>query len=281
MKHSQPTLYPLQIKRSFAAAVVLFICAGLAALSGCSNLERSRDWSNSQVSGQVLAEQVCSTCHGIDGQSHNSLFPKLAGQQKNYILGQLEAIKGRDRNSEHTRQFMWGPGRYLTAKQMDEVASYFSEQPPMHASTVSGQAPERGAVIYHQGIPSKGIKPCASCHGNSAEGEYEFPRLAGQHVDYLNSRARIAMTKIVSNLTDDEIHAVSVYLESIGAEGAKPANLVATSEPIAKVAAAADFVAPKVFDAEGRPENCHYSVWTYGWYCGNFWDALVYHLKNQ
>jgi cytochrome c553 len=281
MKHFQPEKFFLQRKRQFAATVMLCIGAGMAALSGCSNVERSRDWSNSQVSGQVLAEQVCSTCHGLDGQAKNSLFPKLAGQQKNYILGQLEAIKGRDRNSEHTRQFMWGPARYITAKQMDEVASYFSEQPPMQASTSSGQAPEVGAVIYHQGIPAKGVKPCASCHGNSAEGEDEFPRLAGQHVDYLNSRARIAMTKIVSPLSDSEIKAVSVYLESIGSGGAKPANLMATKEKVTAVATADDVETPKIFDAEGKPGNCHYSVWTNGWYCGNFWDALVYHLKNQ
>jgi cytochrome c553 len=151
----------------------------------------------------------------------------------------------------------------------------------MQASAASGQVPELGAVIYHQGLPSRGVKPCASCHGSSAEGEDEFPRLAGQHVDYLNSRARIAMTKIVSPLSDGEIKAVSVYLESIGSGGAKPASLVATGEKVITVASAADIDTPKVFDAEGKPGNCHYSVWTYGWYCGSFWEALAYHLKNQ
>jgi cytochrome c553 len=250
-------------------------------LAACSNIDRSRDWANSQVRGRVLAEQVCSTCHGLDGQSKNDLFPKLAGQQKNYILGQLEAIKGRDRNSEHTRQFMWGPARYITPQQMDELATYFSEQPPMKAVLTTAPIPEIGQIIYHQGLPEKGVKPCASCHGDQAQGDDEFPRLAGQHSHYLNSRARVAMTKIVSNLTDEEIKAISAYAESIGDGGAKPASLVAVNKKIASVTTAEIEATPKIFDAEGNAANCHYSVWTYGWYCGNFWDALVYHLKNQ
>jgi len=254
----------------------------LLGLSGCENMERSRDWSNSNVAGRVLAEQVCSTCHGIDGQSKNSLFPKLAGQQKNYILGQLEAIKGRDRNSEHTRQFMWGPARYLTEKQMDELAIYFSQQPPMKGSVPAAQVGRIGEVIYHQGVPGKGIKSCASCHGDNAEGDDIVPRLAGQHAYYLNSRARIAMTQIVSRLSDEEIGAVSAYLESIGEGGRKPAVLPASTEKLAMVVESNDEApSPKVFDAEGDAGNCHYSVWTYGWYCGSFWNAMAYHLKNQ
>ncbi len=262
-------------------AVLWSISVMLTMLAGCSNLDRSRDWADSQVSGQVLAEQVCSTCHGVNGQSANSLFPKLAGQQKNYILGQLEAIKGRDRNSEHTRQFMWGPARYLSEKQMDELATYFSQQPPMKGVLPSTPIPQRGQVIFHQGVPEKGVKACASCHGDRAEGDDEIPRLAGQHTYYLNSRARIAMTKIVSNLSDDEIQAVSAYLESIGEGGAKPSTLVASKEKVVAVTTGSDFVVPRVFDADGDPKNCHYSVWTYGWYCGSFWSALGYHLKNQ
>lgn len=265
------------LKGALLAATAVFI----ALLSGCANLDRSRDWSNGEVSGHVLALQVCSTCHGIDGQSSNSLFPKLAGQQKNYLLGQLEAMKGRDRNSEHTRQFMWGPTRYISEKQMDEIATYFSELPPMKGFVPSAKLDDVGKVIYHQGIPSKGVQACASCHGDQGEGDDVVPRLAGQHTYYLNSRARIAMTKIVYNLSDDQINAVAVYMESIGEGGAKPSTLTASGEKLVKAGQAVLPETPKVFDADGDAKNCHYSVWTYGWYCGSFWDALVYHLKNQ
>jgi cytochrome c553 len=272
------------LKNSLEGIARLAIIAGLLAVAGCTNLERSRNWANEDVPGTVLVQQVCSTCHGIDGQSVNTLFPKLAGQQKDYILGQLESIQSRDRNSEHTRQFMWGPARYLTAKQRDEIAEYFSSQPPMKAGR-SRPASDRGQVIYTQGIPEAGVDACASCHEDKGQGDANVPRLAGQHQYYLNSRARIAMALILTNASDADIAAVSAYLESIGEGGATPAPVPAgaakSKAKVAQVQEAAIGAGPAVFDAKGDPKNCHYSVWTYGWYCGSFVDALVYHLKNQ
>ena len=269
-----------KISSKAAAAASLGVSA-LTVLAGCSNVERSRNWGDPNVSGKVLVQQVCSTCHGLDGQSVNTLFPKLAGQTKPYIQGQLEAIQARDRNSEHTRQFMWGPARFLTPKQIDEIATYFASQAPMRADAAPSSLAERGKVIYHQGLPAAGVQACASCHGDAGEGDDVVPRLAGQHPYYLVSRARIAMTKIVANVSDADIAAVSAYLASIGAGGAAPAALKPTGEKVAEVPSAKLPPTPPVFDSQGDPKNCHYSVWTYGWYCGSFIDALVYHLKNQ
>lgn len=268
------------------------------ALAGCVNNERSRNWANPQVKGEVLVQQVCSTCHGIDGQSQNGQFPKLAGQNKDYIVGQLEAIKGRERNSTHTKQFMWGPGRYLTPKQMDEIGTYFANMPPMKANNVDpsvitdvtsyfskpdpnfayGPSYQVGAAdagliakgneIFHKGVPSKGVKACASCHGEYGEGDAPIPRVAGQHAYYLNYRARIAMTKIMANLSDAEIHSISLYLASI--QG--PPNIdKAELEPVGKDS----------YAGEDKENDCHFSVWTYGWYCGSWWEAFKVALKSN
>ena len=241
------------------------------ALLGCVNNERSRNWANKDVSGKVLVQQVCSTCHGIDGQSKNGLFPKLAGQNKDYIIGQLEAIKGRERDSTHTKQFMWGPGRYLTPKQMDEIGTYFANMPPMKANKViptNAALIAAGKEIFHNGVPDKEVKACASCHGERGQGDAPIPRVAGQHAYYLNYRARIAMTKIMTNLTDDQINAISIYLASIQGP---PNEDEAALEPITKDS----------FAGEDKENDCHYSVWTYGWYCGSWKDAFVKSLKNQ
>jgi cytochrome c553 len=176
---------------------------------------------------------------------------------------------------------MWGPSRYLTNKQVDEIATYFSSQPPMRATAAATPAAERGKVLYHQGIPSVGVQACASCHGDKGEGDDVVPRLAGQHKYYIVHRARIAMTKIVNNVSDADINAVAEYLESIGEGGDAPAKLPKLAEKVAEVKAPPLPAGPAVFDSDGSAKNCHYSVWTYGWYCGSFTDALVYHLKNQ
>jgi cytochrome c553 len=271
------SLLPARPTRARQVALAL---AALSLMAGCSNLERSRDWGDPNVPGQVLVQQVCSTCHGIDGQSVNPLFPKLAGQTKPYIQGQLEAIKGRDRNAERTRQFMWGTARLLTNNQIDEIATYFSMQPAMKAGASEPQASERGSRIYHQGVPGNGVQPCASCHGEAGEGDDVVPRLAGQHTAYLVSRARIAMTKVVARLSDEDIAAVSAYLQSIGAGGAAAAKLRPTGETVAELPSAKLPPVPPVFDAQGDAKRCHYSVWTNGWYCGSFLDALVYQLRQ-
>jgi cytochrome c553 len=62
---------------------LLAIAVGL--VSGCTNLPRSRDLGNPDVSGQVLAEQVCSNCHGVTGTATSPNFPNLAGQQEIYL----------------------------------------------------------------------------------------------------------------------------------------------------------------------------------------------------
>ncbi len=250
-------------------------------LTACSSNDRSRDFANAQISGVTMAQQVCSTCHGMTGESSNPLFPKLAGQQSEYILNQLESLKGRDRNSEHSRQYMWGPTRLMTAKQMDEIATYFSNQVPMQARIENEALFEKGQSIYHQGVPKLGVKACASCHGDQALGEDVNPRLAGQHAEYIVHRARVAMTKIVANLSDDDIASVAYYLESIG-QGGKPAAVLKPSQDkLVETSNKVVLEVPAVFDSQGKANNCHYSVWTYGWYCGSFSDALIYHLTHQ
>src|ERR1043165_5018903 len=62
-----------------------------------------------------------------------------------------------------------------------DVAKYASDLPRSGAAgTGDGQDRERGAAIYSQ--------RCASCHGQSAEGDdaRQVPRLAGQHAGYLS-----------------------------------------------------------------------------------------------
>ncbi|MCW9056061.1 MAG: c-type cytochrome, partial [Gammaproteobacteria bacterium] len=44
-------------------------------------------------------EAQCFACHGVDGVSVNPAFPSLAGQNKAYIIRQLQAFKSGDRKN--------------------------------------------------------------------------------------------------------------------------------------------------------------------------------------
>lgn len=171
----------------------------LAILAGCTyfnnippvttleNPTRSRTLGDYEVSGNVLAVQVCAACHGVNGQSQSPMIPNLAGQQKEYMVKQLQDYRDHTRSNKYGIQFMWGMASSLTNKQIQELADYFSKQPPKLAAISAGDmaALARGKEIFEVGIPAQGVIQCNSCHGPKGGGMATFPRIAGQHAYYL------------------------------------------------------------------------------------------------
>ena len=195
--------------------------------AGCANEPRSRDIANPNVLGQTLALQVCSNCHGATGNAKSPNFPNLAGQQEVYIVAQLSGFKAHSRQDPAGFEYMWGISHNLTEKQIQELAAHFSAQKP-ERQRIEGK-PERiaaGKDIFTGGVPDKGIPPCASCHGPEGKGGASFPRIAGQHADYLvkqltvfqrtNERpAATLMMTVAHNLTRENIVNVANYLQAM------------------------------------------------------------------
>ena len=204
---------------------LLAVMVGLAA--GCANEPRSRDIANPNVSGETLALQVCSNCHGATGNSKSPNFPNLAGQQEVYVVAQLSGFKAHSRQDPAGFEYMWGISHNLTDKQIQELAAHFAAEKP-ERQRIEGK-PERiaaGKTIFTGGIPDKGIPPCASCHGPEGNGNATFPRIAGQHADYLvkqltvfqrtNERPGATVMKTVAhNLTRENIVNVADYLQAM------------------------------------------------------------------
>ena len=197
---------------------------GLVAASGCSNLERSRDLNNPNVPAAVTAVQVCSICHGVDGNSISPNFPRLSGQQAAYLTAQLENFKGHSRSDPAGFEYMWGLSRQLSDEQIAGLAEYFSKQVPKPNATVDEKLMLAGKEIYENGLPAKEAAPCIACHGPNGEGIATFPRLAHQHQDYMikqlqvfqrtDERPNTPMTQIAHLLSNDEMRAVAGYLQA-------------------------------------------------------------------
>jgi cytochrome c553 len=207
---------------------VLLGGAALATLTvGCANPSRSRDLANPQVSGVTLAQQVCSTCHGVTGNSISPNFPRLAGQQPTYLSAQMQGFKNHSRSDPAGFEYMWGLSRSLTDEQIAGLAAYYAAQKPTPQPPEG--APERlaaGQAVFSGGVPEKGVPACASCHGPSAEGMATFPRLAGQHADYLvkqlvvfqrtDERPEGSIMKTVAHeMTPQNVTDVAAYLQSL------------------------------------------------------------------
>ena len=213
----------IRVSSAFAFLAVLVLCVG------CSTLERSRDIGNPAVSGATLAAQVCSNCHGIDGNATSPNFPRLAGQPEAYVTLQLKSFRAHDRRDPAGFEYMWGLSRALTDAQIDGLAAYFHAQPPKRNPAGSGPLAAAGKVIFEGGLPDQHVPACTSCHGANGEGHDQFPRLAGQHADYVikqlnvfqrsDERPEGAVMKVVAHeLQPAQIEAIGAYVQGAAAD---------------------------------------------------------------
>ena len=168
-----------------------------------------------------LIRRECSACHGVRGISIAPTFPHLAGQQAAYLEAQLKAFRDRSRADPNAQAFMWGMAALLADNTIADIAAYYAAQPPAPGSVAQPARVEAGRTIYEEGIEAQHVPPCQSCHMKHAEGAAVFPRLAGQHKDYLEKqleyfaagvRADPTMRESVRNLTAGQIADVAAFL---------------------------------------------------------------------
>lgn len=206
----------------------LLVCILAAtAAAGCSSPTRSRNLPDAKVSAVTLAQQVCSNCHGITGNSVSPNFPNLAAQQSNYLAAQLKVFKSHDRKDPAGFEYMWGLSRFLTDEQINGLAAYYSSQKLKPLPPESDPARvAAGKTIFHEGVPGKNIPACATCHGQSGQGNDTFPRLAGQHADYVAKQLEVfqrtnqrpegaIMTTVAHELSKDEILNAAAYVQQM------------------------------------------------------------------
>jgi cytochrome c553 len=197
--------------------------------AGCTNIERSRNLADPAVPGRVLALQICSNCHGADGNSVSPNFPNLAGQTEPYVIEQLSSFRKHSRFDPAGFEYMWGLSRHLTDEQIKDLAAYYAGQKMKSPAYPTGRQDLRdaGRALFAGGVPEKNIPACATCHGPEGLGNQQFPRIAGQHADYLVKQLMVfqrtderpegaIMKVIVHDLTRDSIAAVAAYAESLG-----------------------------------------------------------------
>jgi len=167
---------------------------------------------------------VCAACHGMDGNSVNPLWPKLAGQHPSYIVKQLKEFKGGVRND----QTMAPMAMPLSDADMDDLAAYFSSQKQQGGEADPAQV-ELGEKIYRAGNPASGVAACAACHAPNGSGNpaANFPAIGGQHAPYVekaladfrsgtrSNDVNKMMRGVAGSMTDTEIKAVAQYIQGL------------------------------------------------------------------
>ena len=174
---------------------------------------------------------MCLGCHGIKG--YQSSFPEIykvpmiSGQSEKYISSALHAYKKGDRKYPSMR----GIAESLSDQDIADLAAYYSASGVVAGAQLPAK-PMKEPSAEVQALLGKAN--CASCHGANFSKPIDpsYPKLAGQHADYLfvalkayktDNNAKVGrgnaiMAGMVKQYTNAELKLLAGYLSSIEGE---------------------------------------------------------------
>jgi cytochrome c553 len=172
--------------------------------------------------------QLCASCHGANGNSTTPENPKLAGLQARYASQQMKDFKSGKRVSA----VMAGIMATIDDAEIELLATYFHEQKPVLAPAPATDAKRlaQGKEIYFEGIVGSAVPACSGCHTETGKGTNRYPRVAGQHAQYLIQQMlayksgerknddRELMRAVATRMTEPEIRAVSEFIQTLKGE---------------------------------------------------------------
>lgn len=184
---------------------------------------------------------ACAGCHGENGNSAVTTFPKLAQQHATYLVKTLNAFKSGERNNAMMSPIAMG----LNDQDIADISAYYAAQKISANSKPVIQADEDqeesdanastenidkllvlGSDLYRNGVLASEVSACIACHGPYGEGNRPaaFPALKSQHADYLiktlndfkngerSNNPENMMHMIAKKMTEREIKAVSYHI---------------------------------------------------------------------
>ncbi|NIO38750.1 MAG: c-type cytochrome [Burkholderiales bacterium] len=154
---------------------------------------------------------ACARCHGEDGNASGQ-YPDLAKQQAEYTFKQLMDFKSGARKNTQMSPMVG----VLSEEDMRTLAEFYAgENLERQRGKISDILGQKGKTIAAQ-------LNCASCHQPNYRGAATIPRIARQNRVYLAQQMKNfrdgkrtndngLKTSFMSNLTDEEIEALSHY----------------------------------------------------------------------
>ncbi len=177
---------------------------------------------------------MCIGCHGIKG--YQASFPEvykvpmISGQSASYIASALSAYK----KGERKHPTMRGVAEALSDQDMADLAAYYSASGVVQGAvpTTNASKPSKEPNAEVQALLNKAN--CSSCHGANYSMPIAptYPKLAGQHSDYLLvalksyktennakvGRGNAIMAGMAKQYTNAELKVLASYLSSLDGE---------------------------------------------------------------
>jgi cytochrome c553 len=177
------------------------------------------------TAGQAKAA-ACGACHGMDGNSSDAQYPKLAGQSEQYIVHQLTSFKAGKRQNP----IMLGMATPLSEQDMHDIGAYFASQTIL-PGVADKALVEHGEALFREGDVPRGIPACMACHSIDGVGNpgAMYPHLASQHAQYIQATLKAwhdgtswgddphsqIMPAIAQKLDSNDIAALASYIEGL------------------------------------------------------------------
>ena len=208
------------MKKTSLATLAALLAAGSMAVSTAAGAQDAK-------AGEKKVA-MCIGCHNIPGYqaSFPEIYkvPKIAGQNAKYIVAALNAYK----KGERKHPSMRAVATTLSEQDMADVAAYYEQlEKGAPAPAAPREAPAEIAKLLAKAN-------CESCHGKnySTPIDASYPKLAGQHADYLYvalkayqtdnnpriGRSNAIMMGMARPFTHAEIKALAKYLSSLPGE---------------------------------------------------------------
>ena len=188
------------------------------------------------IKGDAKAGQninaMCIGCHGIKG--YQASFPEvykvpmISGQSAKYIVSSLNAYK----KGERKHPSMRGISETLSDQDMADLAAYYSTSGVVAGAQQLADKPTKEPGEKVQALLAKAN--CSSCHGSNFSKPIDpsYPKLAGQHADYLLvalksyktennakvGRGNAIMASMAKQYTNAELKVLAGYLSSLNGE---------------------------------------------------------------
>lgn len=160
------------MKNLFSALIALALSVSAGGFAATAHAQDAK-------AGEKKAA-MCIGCHGIPG--YQASFPEIhkvpmiSGQNAKYIQAALTAYK----KGERKHPTMKAIAASLSDQDMADLAAFYESNGGPGAAAAAAEAAGPVAELLKKGN-------CASCHGDNFSKPIDpsYPKLAGQHADYL------------------------------------------------------------------------------------------------